>query len=263
MDLSTVFGMQDRVAIVTGAAGGIGAASAEVLAAAGAVVVVADRDGEAAERVSAAITETGGRARSERVDVAEPASLEALVADTVAAYGRLDALVNNAGIMLRRPLAEVSVAEFERMLATNLTSILVGTQAAARVMGPGGAIVNSLSTIIDYSTRETGSYAATKKGGEALTRTFAVELGPAGIRVNGIAPGWTPSGMTQASATRPDGTLDEDAFGALEERMAAVSPLAGVTEPLDCAYAVLYLCSQASRFVTGHVLRVNGGASMA
>lgn len=263
MDVAQAFRLDERVAIVTGGGSGIGEASAAVLAGAGARVVVADLDRDNAERVAKAITNDGGDAVAQQVDVSDKQAVDDLVASTLAESGRLDVLLNNAGIMLRSPLLEVSAEEFEQMLAVNLKSVLHGTQAAARVMKPGSAIVNTLSTIIDFSTPGTGSYAVTKKGAEALTRTFAVELGPLGIRVNGIAPGWTESGMTKGSAVDESGAFDRTTFDELAGRMSARSPLEGVTEPLDSAFAVLYLASAASRFVTGHVVRVNGGASMA
>ncbi|GLY38938.1 beta-ketoacyl-ACP reductase [Amycolatopsis sp. NBRC 101858] len=257
MDITEAFRLTGKVALVTGGGSGIGEASATVLAAAGARVVVADVDGEAAERVAKDIANGGGDAIAAQVDVADRAAVENLVAKTVNEAGRLDVLLNNAGIMRRRPLLEVSTEEFRHLVAVNLESVLHGTQAAARVMEPGSSIINTLSTIIDFSTAGTGTYTATKKGAEALTRTFAVELGPRGIRVNGIAPGWTKTGMTRAAAA------DDAAFGSLTDRMSSASPLAGITEPVDSAYAVLYLAAPASRFVTGHVIRVNGGMSMA
>lgn len=263
MDVAEAFRLTGKVAIVTGGGGGIGEAGATVLAGAGARVVVADIDLDNAERVAKAITNDGGDAVARAVDVADQEQVNALVEGAVADFGRLDVLHNNAGIMLRTPLLEVSAEEFDQVVSVNLKSVLFGTQAAARVMGPGSAIVNTLSTIIDFSTQGTGSYAATKKAAEALTRTFAIELGPLGIRVNGIAPGWTDSGMTRGKAVDDSGAFDQSRFDALAERMAAASPLEGVAEPLDSAYAVLFLSCAASRFVTGHVVRVNGGASMA
>ncbi|MFI6407516.1 SDR family NAD(P)-dependent oxidoreductase [Streptomyces sp. NPDC050548] len=263
MDLSNVFRLNGRVAIVTGGGSGIGRASAEVLAAAGARVVVADLDEEGAETTVAHIKEQGGEAVARRVDVADPTAVNDLVDGTVSGLGRLDVLVNNAGIMIRRPLTELPPEEFDRVLSVNLKSVLYGGQAAARVMEPGSSIVNTLSTIIDFATVGTGSYAAAKKGGEALTRTFAVELGPRGIRVNGVAPGWTDSGITRQRGVDETGEFQQDRFDELARKMASSSPLGAVAEPIDSAYAVLYLASEASRFVTGHVIRVNGGASMA
>jgi 3-oxoacyl-[acyl-carrier protein] reductase len=141
--------------------------------------------------------------------------------------------------------------------------VLYGTQAAAAVMRAGGSVINTLSTIIDFSTAGTGAYAASKKGGEALTRTFAIELGPRGIRVNGIAPGWTESGITRGNAVSTSGQFDQRKFDALTIKMSAANPLGTVVKPVDSAYAVLYLASEAGRHLSGHVIRVNGGASMA
>jgi NAD(P)-dependent dehydrogenase (short-subunit alcohol dehydrogenase family) len=263
IDVAGAFRLTGKVAIVTGGAGGIGAASATVLAGAGATVVVVDLDGDGAEAVAKAITNSGGNAVAKKVDVADKAALDALVDETVAEFGAVDLLHNNAGIMLRTPLLEVTPEEFDTMLSVNLKSVLYGTQAVARVMKPGSAIVNTLSTIIDFSTRGTGSYAATKKGAEALTRTFAVELGALGIRVNAIAPGWVDSGMTRSKSVDEAGDFDQTAFDALADKMAAAAPLTGGTDAVDQAFAVLYLSSPASRGVTGHVVRVNGGMSMA
>ncbi|MEU9456120.1 SDR family NAD(P)-dependent oxidoreductase [Streptomyces sp. NPDC048277] len=263
MDPSTAFRLDGKVAVVTGGGSGIGRASADVLAAAGARVVVADLDPESAEATVTGIKENGGEAVARRVDVADPDAVTALVDETVSGLGQLDVLVNNAGIMIRRPLTEVPPEEFDRVLSVNLKSVLYGAQAAARVMRPGSSIVNTLSTIIDFATAGTGSYAAAKKGGEALTRTFAVELGPRGIRVNGVAPGWTDTGITRQRHVDDSGGFQQDRFDELAGRMATASPLGTVAEALDSAYAVLYLASGASRFVTGHVIRVNGGASMA
>jgi 3-oxoacyl-[acyl-carrier protein] reductase len=263
MDVGKAFRLDGKVAIVTGGGGGIGSASAAVLAGAGARVIVADLDLDLAEQTAKLITTDDGEATARKVDVTDPAALRALVAEAVAEYGRLDILHNNAGIMIRTRLLDVSPEEFDLILSVNLKSILYGTQAAARVMQPGGSIINTLSSVIDYSTVGTGSYAASKKGGEALTRTFAIELGPRGIRVNGIAPGWTESGMTRSKAVTASGEFDQGSFDELAARMSATSPLGRTAEPLDHAYATLYLASDAGRFLSGQVIRVNGGASMA
>lgn len=262
MDISAAFGLPEKVAVVTGGGSGIGEATAQVLAAAGATVVVADRDAESAERVAAAIESSSGRAVARPVDVADPDSVDGLVAGTTQEFGRLDIMVNNAGIMERRPLLEVSPEAFERILAVNLKGVLYGSQAAARVMGRGSSIVNVLSTIIDSSTVGTGSYAASKKGAEALTRTFAIELGPQGIRVNGVAPGWTVTGITRQRGLDGSGDFDAAQFDEVVRKMAAASPLNSIIDPIDSAYAVLYLVAEAGRFMTGQVIRTNGGMSM-
>lgn len=263
MDVASTFQLTGKVAVVTGGGSGIGAASATVLAGAGAKVVVADIDLYKAEEVAKQITSEGGEAVARKVDVTDPADLKALVDWTVASLGGLNILHNNAGTIVRKQLLDITPEEFDRVLSVNLKSILYGTQAAAPVMPPGSAIVCTLSSIIDYSTRGTGSYAASKKGGEALVRTFAIELGPRNIRVNAIAPGWTQTGMTRGNAITESGEFDQDKFDKLSDRMSQESPLGRLAETLDHAFAVLYLASEASKFVTGHVIRTNGGASMA
>jgi 3-oxoacyl-[acyl-carrier protein] reductase len=263
MDTGKAFRLDDRVAIVTGGGSGIGAASATVLAGAGARVVVADLDLDKAEQVAKDITSDGASAVARKVDVSDPADVQALVDWTVANLGGLNILHNNAGIIIRKQLTDITPEEFDRVLSVNLKSMLYGIQSAAKVMPPGSSVVNTLSSIIDYSTKGTGSYAASKKGGEAVTRTFAIELGPRNIRVNAIAPGWTETGMTHGNAITESGDFDREKFDQLAGRMSEISPLGRIAEPIDHAYAVLYLASDASQFVTGHVIRVNGGASMA
>jgi 3-oxoacyl-[acyl-carrier protein] reductase len=263
MDSSKAFRLDGKVAIVTGGGGGIGSASAAVLAGAGARVVVADLDLDKAEQVAKRITGDGGSVAARAVDVTDPAALRELVDWTAGEFGRLDVLHNNAGIMIRTRLLDVSPEEFDQILSVNLKGILYGTQAAARVMQPGSSIVNTLSSIIDYSTVGTGSYAASKKGGEALTRTFAIELGPRAIRVNGIAPGWTESGITRGKHINEAGEFNQETFDQVAAKMATNSPLGAIVEAVDSAYAALYLASDAARYVTGHVVRVNGGSSMA
>jgi 3-oxoacyl-[acyl-carrier protein] reductase len=263
MNAVDAFRLDGNVAVVTGGAGGIGTAIGQALTDAGATVVLADLDLEAAEKAAAQITaDKPGSATARPVDVSDPAAMNALVDAVVAEHGRLDVFVNNAAIMPRRTILEITPEEFDRVLSVNLKSVLYGGQAAARVMRPGSSIVNMLSTIIDEGTVGTGSYAAAKKGAHSLTRTFAIELGPRGIRVNGVAPGWTVTGMTRQRGLGEDGGFDQAQFDAVAERMAGKSPLGTVMETADTAHAVLYLVSPAGRHLTGQVIRVNGGASM-
>ncbi|MFT4229669.1 MAG: SDR family oxidoreductase [Microbacterium sp.] len=262
MDISTAFGLKGKTAIVTGGGAGIGEATAEVLAAAGASVVVVDWQRDAAEAVAARIVAAGGNAVARFADVSDPAAIAAVVDAAVAEFGGLDILVNNAGVMTRRPVLEITPEEFERHLSVNLKGVLYGSQAAARVMGPGSSIVNMLSEIIDRGTAETGSYAATKKGAEALTRTLAVELGPRGIRVNGVAPAWTVTAMTKQRGLDEQGRFDETRFAQVRTRLESLAPLGIVNEPVDVAWAVLYLVAPSGRAISGQVLRVNAGSSM-
>lgn len=261
-DIASTFSLTGKVAIVTGAAAGIGEATAGLLAAVGATVIVADRDLDGAENAAAAIGAAGGVAVARSLDVSDVAAVTALVEGVVSDYGSLDILVNNAGIMTRRAALDISPEEFTQIISVNLNGVLYGCQAAGRVMKSGALIVNMLSEIIDRGTAFTGSYAAAKKGAEALTRTFAVELGAQGIRVNGVAPAWTVSAMTRQRATDANGEFDENEFDAVKARLESLSPLGTVNDPIDIAYAVLYLASVAGRNISGQIVRVNGGSSM-
>lgn len=262
--IAEAFGLRDQVAIVTGAAGGVGRACAEVLAAAGAAVVCADLrpPDETVAAVKAAAG--GGTVTAAAVDVTSRAAVEQLVANTQDAFGRLDVLVNNAGIHLRGSALDTGEAELDRLLATNLKGVIFGCQAAGRVMAAqsSGSIVNIASEVIDRPVPNVLAYSASKAGVRQVTRTLAVELGRFGVRVNAVAPGWMLTGMTRGAEGIPD---DPDSDPAWQERLrarAASYPLGRIGTPADVAYAVLYLASPASSFMTGQALRLNGGTSM-
>jgi 3-oxoacyl-[acyl-carrier protein] reductase len=261
--ITEAFGLRDQVAIVTGAAGGVGRACAEVLAAAGAAVVCADlRPPD--ETVVAAKAAGGGPVTAAAVDVTSRAAVEELVAGTQDAFGRLDVLVNNAGIHLRGSALDTEEAELDRLLATNLKGVIFGCQAAGRVMAAqsSGSIVNIASEVIDRPVPNVLAYGASKAGVRQVTRTFAVELGRFGVRVNAVAPGWMLTGMTRGAESIPDDPGGDPAWQERLRARAASYPLGRIGTPADVAYAVLYLASPASSFMTGQALRLNGGASM-
>ncbi|HTZ09665.1 MAG TPA: SDR family NAD(P)-dependent oxidoreductase [Acidimicrobiales bacterium] len=258
------YDLTGRVAIVTGAASGIGRASAEFLAAAGATVVCADRDEEGAGRTAGAIGAAGGSARPALLDVADPAAVDALVADTVARGGRLDVVANVAGIIRTVPVAEMTDEELEAVLAVNLKGVVHGCRAAARVMAPqgSGAIVNMASAAVDAPAKGLAAYGMAKAAVVQLTRVLATELAPDGVRVNAVAPGFVETAMTARRYTAGDGTVDEARRAAVLDGVARGTPLRTVGAPEDVAHAVLYLASDAARFVTGQILRPNGGVAM-
>jgi 3-oxoacyl-[acyl-carrier protein] reductase len=247
-----VFSMAGKVALVTGGSRGIGRAACELLAGAGASVVVnfRAREGEAA-RVARAIAKAGGRATAVGADIADEDEAHALVDETVRLYGRLDVLVNNAGIWEEGPLLTMSAARWRRTLAVNLDGTFFCTQAAARVMKRQrrGRIVNLSSTAGQRGEARHSQYAATKGAVIALTKSWAVELAPYGIYVNCVAPGWVETEMTA-----------EALAGAAGRVVARGIPIGKVGAARDIAAAILFLASEACGFVTGEILNVNGGA---
>jgi 3-oxoacyl-[acyl-carrier protein] reductase len=249
---------------VTGAGSGIGRASAAMLAAVGAHVVCADVNADAADATAKQIVADGGAASGARVDVTSSREVDALVDDAFAEHGRLDVMCNIAGIMHNSLVVDTDDADLDRVLAVNLKGVFYGCRAAARVMTRqgSGSIINMSSGAIDTPAPTIVCYAMAKAGVAQMTKTLAVEAGPSGVRVNAIAPGWIVTGMTGRHFTNPDGTIDEERLAAVSQPMRNAAPLGRVGEPDDIAYAVLYLASDASSFVTGQILRPNGGLSI-
>jgi 3-oxoacyl-[acyl-carrier protein] reductase len=263
-DVFDAFRLTGRAAAVTGGASGIGEATARVLAGAGASVVLADVNVEAAEKVAAEIVADGGQAVAQVCDIRSKADLDAVVDRAVAEYGRLDVMANVAGVASDGYLGDVSEAEVDRMIGLNIKGTLFGCQAALRVMREqrSGSIINVSSGAIDLAKENYGVYAFTKAAVAMMTQTLAVEEGPNGIRVNAIAPGATITAFTSRHMYREDGSVDQAKFDGFIERMSAMSPLGLVGEPIDQAFLVLYLASDASRFSTGHIWRANGGQTI-
>jgi 3-oxoacyl-[acyl-carrier protein] reductase len=259
-DPLAAFRLPGRVAIVTGAAGGVGRGCAEILAAAGATVVCADQNA-CGETVSI-ITARGGTACGRTVDVSRQAEVEALVSAVLADHGRLDVMVNNAGIQATFGALEVPEEQFDRILAVNLKGVYFGCRAAGQVMAAAGrgSIVNIASEAIDRISAGVLPYAAAKAGVRQLTRNLALELGPQQVRVNAIAPGWMLTPLTRQLNPGAGGSTRS-----LEERMRsrqAMYPLGRTGTAADVAYATLYLASDASSWMTGQALRLNGGGAM-
>ena len=263
-DVNRVFRLDGRTAVVTGGASGIGRAAAEVLAAAGARVVVGDLDAAGAEGVAAGIRADGGAALAQAVNVASREQIDALVGRAVSEWGRLDVMCNVAGVPSDGALGELNEAEFDRVVGINLKGTLFGCQAALRAMRPRGAgsIVNVASGAIDKAVPGYGLYALTKAAVTQLTQTLATEAGPAGVRVNVLAPGVTITKFTERHSRRPDGSLDSARYDAFLGAMKAMSPLGLVGDALDQAWLVLYLASDASRYCTGQIWRANGGQTI-
>jgi 3-oxoacyl-[acyl-carrier protein] reductase len=263
-DPREAFSLDGRVAVVTGAGSGIGRASAQMLAGVGATVVCADVDAPAAEATAATIVDAGGKANDAAVDVTRSSEVDDLVQRAVRDHGRLDVMCNIAGIMHNSLIVDTDDSDLDRVLAVNLKGVFYGCRAAARVMTEqgSGSIINMTSGAIDTPAPTIVCYAVAKAGVAQMTKTLAVEVGASGVRVNAVAPGWIVTGMTGRHFTNSDGTIDEDRFNAVSAPMRSAAALGRVGEPDDIAYAVLYLASDASSFVTGQILRPNGGLSI-
>lgn len=237
--------LEGRVALVTGGAQSIGAAIADGLATAGATVVVGD-------------LQPSPTHQSLTLDVSDEASVETTVATVVADHGRLDIVVNNAGIMFEEHVADHDRESWDRMLAVNLTGPMLLTKHAADHLArsPAGSIVNVGSIEGDRCNPNHAAYAATKSGVHGLTRATAIDLGPQGIRCNAVAPGWID---TPLNASYVDTHPDRDA---VIEALAKLHPIARVGDPVDVADVVVWLAGDESRFVTGQVITIDGGRTV-
>jgi len=244
--------LEDKVAIVTGASKGIGAAIARHLADAGAAVVVNYASSkEGADRVVADIRRTGGRALAVRADVAKQADVDRLFAEAKRAFGRLDILVNNAGIYEFSPLEDVTEDHFHKQFDLNVLGLLQASKAAVKQFGAGGgSIVNISSSASTLTPATTSVYSATKAAVDAITRSLAKELGPRNIRVNAINPG-----MVETEGVHAAGFLESE----FRKQLEAQTPLGRIGQPHDIAPAVVFLASADAAWITGETLRVAGG----
>jgi len=234
------FRLDGEVAVVTGAASGIGRVVAEALAAVGARVASFD------------VAASGPDAY--KVDVTDETQVTAAFAEVVARHGRVDVLFNNAGIAIRQPTTELTLENWNKVVAVNLTGVFLCAREAARHMlagGRGGRIVNTASImgVVGGGLYPNISYQATKGAVVNMTRALAVEWAASGIRVNAIAPTWVRTPLTRAITENPD----------LVDRIEAMTPMGRLAEPHEIVGAVLFLVSRASAMVTGHVLAVDGG----
>jgi 3-oxoacyl-[acyl-carrier protein] reductase len=243
--------LNGKVAIVTGASKGIGAAIATHLAKEGAAVVVnysATKEG--AERVVGAITRGGGRATAVQADLSKPAEIQRLFAETKKAFDHLDILVNNAGIYEFAPLEEVTVEHFHKQFNLNVLGLILATQEAVKHFGRRGGSIINLSSVVSTSGPPGGSvYSGTKGAVDAITRTLAKELGPRNIRVNAINPG-----LVETEGTHAMGGLDD-----FRKQIEPQTPLGRIGQPDDIGPAVVFLASDESAWISGEMLHIAGG----
>jgi 3-oxoacyl-[acyl-carrier protein] reductase len=244
--------LNGKVAVVTGASKGIGAGIARELGAAGASVVVnyaTSREG--ADRVVKEITQKGGKAVAVQGDVSKAADVKRLFEETQKAFGKLDVLVNNAGVYEFFPLEAVTEQEFHRLFNTNVLGLILATREAVKYFGDkGGSVINVGSVASTVTPPNSVVYTATKSAVDAVTRVLAKELGPKKIRVNSINPG-----MVETEGTHTGKIIGSD----FEKQTVAQTPLGRFGQPEDIAPVAVFLASQASGWLTGEVLTASGG----
>jgi 3-oxoacyl-[acyl-carrier protein] reductase len=241
--------LENKVAIVTGSSRGIGAQIAKVLSSAGARVVVNYSGNEkAASQVVAIIKAAGGEAIAVRADVSNAAEVKALFDAAIAQFGKVDILINNAGIALYKRIQETTDEEFDRLMAINLKGVFVTLREAATRLETGGRIVNFSSSVTRLMLPTYGPYSASKAAVEQLTRVFAKEVGARGITVNSISPGPTNTELFTVGKS-------EEAI----QRLAAMAALGRIGKPEDIARVVLFLVSEEAAWVSAQNIGANGG----
>lgn len=244
--------LEDKVAIITGAANGIGLEAAKLFSKEGAKVVLADFDETSGQARAEELVSDGADVLFVKLNVADRASVDSMVEQTISTYGRIDILINNAGITRDGMLTKLSTEDFQSVLDVNLTGVFHCTQVVTPYMikqGKGKIVVTSSVSGVYGNVGQT-NYAATKAGVIGMVKTWAKELGRKGINVNAVSPGFTETNMV---ASVPDKVI---------QQMIAMVPLQRLGKPEDIAKAYLYLASDDSDYVTGTVLHVDGGIMM-
>jgi 3-oxoacyl-[acyl-carrier protein] reductase len=260
--IANAFSLEGKVVVITGAASGLGHEAARVFALAGAHTVLADINAAGLEATAAKVREAGGVAFIRRANVANRDEVETLADAAVRECGRLDSWINSAGITLWAGVMEASQEAADRVIAVNMMGTYWSCAAAGRVMkqlGAGGTIVNVFSTAGDSPVPTLSVYGMTKAAVNQLTRVCAKEFGSFGVRVNAVVPGWIDTPINTSMYLDSSGVVDMERREKVMQQMATLSPLGLTGQAFDIGLALLYLASDASRFVTGHLLRVSGG----
>ncbi len=253
--------LKDKTAIVTGAASGIGLATALKFGQEGAAVMCADLNGEGAERAAARIVDLGGRAASFKMDVTKEAEVQALVAETVNRWERVDVMFNNAGIEFGIPVTQVSELQWDSLIDVNLKGVFLGCKHVLPQMAKqkSGAIVNTASVAGLRGVAFLSTYCASKGGVVLLTKSLAVEWAQFGIRVNAVCPGVIRTPMAERAIQAGGGLGGAATPEETWKQLAAAHPLGRVGEAEEVAEAVTFLASDQASFITGVALSVDGG----
>ncbi|MDD5022582.1 MAG: SDR family NAD(P)-dependent oxidoreductase [Candidatus ainarchaeum sp.] len=249
-----MFSLKGKTAIITGSDRGIGKGIAIVLAKAGANIVITSRHKEKCEKTASEIEKLGVKTLAIECDVAKEEDVKQLVENTVKKFGKLDIMVNNAGVLLQKPTEEVEQNEWNRIIDINLKGIFLGTKYALKQMKKqkNGNIVNIASIAALKGYPQLSVYCASKGGIVSFTKSVAIEFASQGIRINAILPGAIESDMTK-TGPNPEKTL---------EMYKKQIPIGSIGKPEDIGYGVLYLVSEESKYVTGHSLAIDGGWSV-
>jgi NAD(P)-dependent dehydrogenase (short-subunit alcohol dehydrogenase family) len=243
--------LEDKIALVTGGGAGIGRAIAETFAREGAHVVIADRDGRTAQATADAITKSNGAATAHQVDVTDTLQVKRLMAAIAQAFGRLDVLINNAGVGERADFRHLDDEAWDRVWKTNLDGTVRCAREAFDLLRASGkaSIVNLSSVMATKHTRQMSVYSATKGAVSALSRSLAVEYAPYGIRVNTLCPGYVETGLIGRYTANP----------MIAKGLLSQTPLRRFGTPQDIANAALFLASDEAAYITGAHLHVDGG----
>lgn len=246
--------LRGQAVVITGGAKGIGYSTAQAFARQGARVALLDMDAGALDAAVAALTADGAQAMAVQASVTDADAVERAFAQVAETWGSIDVLVNNAGISANKPTLEVTVDEWRRAVDINLTGVFLCAQAAGRRMVPAGSgsIINLASMYGVVAAPDRAAYCATKGAVVLLTETLAVEWGPAGVRVNALAPGYVETDLVRGLAAR--GRLDP-------ERLKQRTPLRRMAQPAEMADLAVFLASRQAAYITGHTLVADGGWS--
>jgi 3-oxoacyl-[acyl-carrier protein] reductase len=258
------FDLDGRTAVICGGARGIGREAAVIFARAGADVVIADVDQAGLDETASLVHGEGTKAITALVNVTSKAEVDALAQLALDTFGRIDVWANVAGVLAFAPIVDTTEEELDRVIAVNLKGVYWGSAAAARAMisAGSGSIINIASAGGEVPAAGISVYALTKAAVMMFTKTLATEVGRSGVRANSVAPGFVETPMTAVHFTNEDGSIDEDRRQSILDARAKGSPLAIIGTTEDIAFAMLYLASDASKFMTGQTMRPNGGVYM-